>query len=342
MAAHSRSHGHSAAAKVAYVTASRGRDVWVGKTHDYSRKKGVTRSACVNYEGTPKELARLMDTTETRRNSTVCRELIFALPHGLPEEQRWELAFRLGETVATRYGVAGVVALHEPSAKGDRRNDHAHIVFSTRKIEDGELTTKTRVLDDRKTGAGEVKWLRAESARLIGEALAEVGRTLEIPAWDHRSYADRGIDQPTTRHEGVRGRALARKGRATVFSRDNQVIRSALEETRKLESEIVNEYVNNIIAARRPTKGKPRAERHIEELAREPSKARGGQPVRESGTMALPLHGHSEDQSKRAGPPGHTQRNRGLRRGLGARLGKLGLSALSKGARELGLTPDTF
>jgi len=327
---------------VAYVTAGRGRDVWAGKTHDYSRKKGVARSECVNYEGTPKELARLMDSTETRQNSTVCRELIFALPDGLPEKRRWELALSLGETVATRYGVAGVVVLHEPSAKGDQRNDHAHIVFSTRKIKDGELTKKTRVLDDRKTGAAEVKWLRAESSRLIGETLAAVGRTSEIPAWDHRSYADRGIDQPTTRHEGVRGRALARKGRATEFTRGNQAIRSALAETKKLENEIAYEYAISTSSARRAAKGKPRTENHIAEPTGEPSKARGGQPVRESGTVALPIHGHPEDQSGRARPPGQAQRNRGLRRGLGARLGKLGLSALSKGARELGLTPDIF
>jgi hypothetical protein len=97
LAAHSRSRGHSAAAKVAYVTAERIADPWTGKVHNYCRRQGVLQKKAINFAGSPSELARLMDSAEKRRNSTVCREVIAALPHGLPLDQRWRLAQSLGK-----------------------------------------------------------------------------------------------------------------------------------------------------------------------------------------------------------------------------------------------------
>ena len=105
LAAHSRSHGHSAAAKIAYVTAERITDLWTGKVHNYRRKQGVLRVGVVGFNGTPAELARLMDEAEKRRNSTVCREGIVGLPHGLPLELRWRLLHAHAEAMAKRWGV---------------------------------------------------------------------------------------------------------------------------------------------------------------------------------------------------------------------------------------------
>src|ERR1039458_1839880 len=152
VAAHSRSRGHSAAAAGAYITAGRGVDPWTGKAHNYQRRQGVLRSACFNYSGTPRELAQLMDARETRQNSTVCREVVIAMPHGLSLTARWKLLQEHGEAIAKRWGVPGIMALHAPSAKGDQRNDHGHLVFATRRIERGVLTEKTRVLDEHRTG----------------------------------------------------------------------------------------------------------------------------------------------------------------------------------------------
>ena len=243
LAAHSRSHGHSAAAKIAYVTAERITDLWTGKVHNYRRKQGVLRVGVVGFNGTPAELARLMDEAEKRRNSTVCREGIVGLPHGLPLELRWRLLHAHAEAMAKRWGVPVIVALHAPSAKGDQRNDHGHLVFATRRIEGGKLTKKTRILDDPQTGPAEVKWLRAESTRLIGETLDAVGRGDEKPRWDHRSYAERGIAKAATQHEGVRGRALAQKQRPTRIARANRVLRELETEKTKTEKEIQHERV---------------------------------------------------------------------------------------------------
>ncbi len=222
----SRSKGQSAARKAAYVTGGRGVDPWTGKAFNYSSKQGVLRTGCVNYEGSPRELAQLMDGREARQNSVVCREAIVGLPHGLALGARWKLLLAHALAIAARWQVPVIAALHAPSARGDQRNDHGHLIFATRRIENGQLTGKTRHLDERRTGAAEILWLRGESARLIGEALEEAGRGGEKGRFDHRSYAARGIERPVTRHEGVRARAMARQGRAPAITRDNRALRA--------------------------------------------------------------------------------------------------------------------
>ena len=56
---------------------------------------------------------------------------------------------------AERFGVGVDVAIHEPNREGDQRNHHAHILTTTRQIEGDELTSKTRELDEKKSGAVE-------------------------------------------------------------------------------------------------------------------------------------------------------------------------------------------
>lgn len=145
-----------------------------------------------------------MDGRESRQNSVVCREAIVGLPHGLALGARWKLLLAHALAIAARWQVPVIAALHAPSARGDQRNDHGHLIFATRRIENGQLTEKTRHLDERRTGAAEILWLRAKSAQLIGKALDEAGRSGEKGRFDHRSYAARRIDRPVTRHERMR------------------------------------------------------------------------------------------------------------------------------------------
>ena len=76
------------------------------------------------------------------------------------------------------------VAIHAPHREGDQRNHHAHVLTSTRKLEAGGFTAKTRVLDSAKTGGVEIEQMRGLWAELQNRALERVG---EIERVDHRS-----------------------------------------------------------------------------------------------------------------------------------------------------------
>lgn len=201
----SRSAGRSATAAVAYRAAAKIEDLRTGDLHDYTKKQGV--EAVIPFlpvvaeagENLPPHLERLRhleslwqdaEAAERRSNSRVARELLVPLPHELTREQRRELVEHIAGDIAARYGVAGTACIHLPDAKGDQRNHHAHILFTTRRVDlsTGQLAEKTRELDDRKTGPQEVEALVAMAEQRINAALESAQLERRV---DFRSLKDR-------------------------------------------------------------------------------------------------------------------------------------------------------
>jgi len=83
-----------------------------------------------------------------------------------------------------RYGVVADVAIHAPHRDGDQRNHHAHILTTTRRIEEDGFTVKTRELDDRRLGSQNIIDMRAHWAEMQNAALERSGA---IDRVDHRS-----------------------------------------------------------------------------------------------------------------------------------------------------------
>ena len=138
-----RSKGRSATASAAYRSGERITDQRTGERHDYSKRHGVEISQIITPDGS--EIARadlwnLAEAAEKRKDSTTAREYEIALPSELDPEQRKELAFEFGRLIVARHGVAVDVVIHAPTEKGDQRNHHAHIMATTRKLENGKLT----------------------------------------------------------------------------------------------------------------------------------------------------------------------------------------------------------
>lgn len=210
----SRSGGRSATAAAAYRNAELIEDQRTGERHDYSRRSGVESVQWFAPAGAPRmtspELWNLAEATETRRNSTVAREVLVAIPHELDQVQRTELVQRIAQNLADRYGVAGTAAIHEPGREGDQRNWHTHILMTTRQMDPatGRLGAKTRVLDDLKTGPEEVKWIRKMVEDEGNAALVRAGHAARL---DSRSLKDQGIDRAPTVHEGPRVTAIRRE-----------------------------------------------------------------------------------------------------------------------------------
>jgi hypothetical protein len=187
----SRSGGRSATAAAAYRTGELVHDERTGQPFDYRRRGGVVGVSMLLPEGVAAmntaELWNLAEGAEKRKNATVARELLVALPHELDTAQRQALAEAIAGDLVQRYQVGAQVAVHLPDAEGDNRNHHAHILFTTRRLGPDGLGEKTRELDDLKRGPEEVQWIRAMVEGRTNAALEAAGHAERV---DRRSLAD--------------------------------------------------------------------------------------------------------------------------------------------------------
>ena len=229
-----RSKGRSATASAAYRSGERIVDQRTGEKHDYSKRHGVEISQLITPDGN--EIARadlwnLAEAAEKRKDSTTAREYEIALPSELDPEQRKELALEFGRLIVARHGVAVDVAIHMPTEKGDQRNHHAHIMATTRKFENGQLTAKSDFdLSDRdrkKKGLPgrkqELLAIREEWEKLVNQALARAGKQEKI---SHKNLEDQGIERPPTVHLGPAATAMERKGIKTERGNLNRQVLS--------------------------------------------------------------------------------------------------------------------
>jgi len=184
----SRSQGRSSVAAAAYRAGQKLLDERTGLCHDYKRKQGVLETFIAAPDGCDwiTDRGTLWDSVEaaeTRKNSTVAREWLVALPDALGADQRTELTRALAAELVTRYGVAVDVAIHAPGKGGDQRNHHAHLLTTTRQAGPDGLGAKTRILDAAKTGGVEIAGMRQWWAAMLNDALEAAEISTRV---DHR------------------------------------------------------------------------------------------------------------------------------------------------------------
>ncbi len=238
----SRAKGESAVAAAAYRAGTRLVDERTGVAHDYTRRHGVVAVAMFATDGAPgwaRDAGRLFveaEKSETRVNARTARELQVALPFELDGQQRAGLVAQLAGLLVDRYGVAVLAATHEPTGKGDERNVHCHLLFTTRAITPAGFGAKTRVLDDRAEGPKEVEFLRAAVAELTNAALVAAGvsvrvdhRKLTVQAAEAEAAGDLGravlLTRAVVRTEGKAGTAARRRRESTPRTRWNDLVR---------------------------------------------------------------------------------------------------------------------
>jgi hypothetical protein len=243
----SRSAGRSVVGAAAYRLGECLHDERDATVHDYTRRRGVEATFTVapadapEWVHDPESLWNAAERAETRKNSTVGREVELALPSLLSPAERQRLAEEFANALVQRYRVAVSVAIHEPGRNGDQRNHHAHILCSTREVLPDGFGKKTRVLDDRKTGPQEVVKLRELAADIINKSLAAANADIRV---DHRSFKDRGIDQEPTTHLGPAATEMERRGEPSErgdMNRDAQRSNELATELQALNEAIENE-----------------------------------------------------------------------------------------------------
>lgn len=245
----SRSDGRSAVACSAYRSGEKLIDERQGKEQDYTKKTGVELKKIYAPENTNPELLdrnqlwNIVEKVENRKNSQLAREFEIAFPHELNQQQREQMLNELCQDIIKRHGVVVDAAIHAPhTANGsDERNYHAHIMFTTRSIDEhGNLGKKTREFND--NGKQEVEFWRESFADLANKHLARAGYLTEV---DHRSYANQDNGLQATIHEGSKVTQLRRQGIDTEISLKNDAIKA--QNSEKLV-EIINGLEQEIIA----------------------------------------------------------------------------------------------
>ena len=227
----SRADGRSAVAAAAYRSGEKLIDERQGKEQDYTKKTGVEFSKIYAPAGTNPELLdrnqlwNTVEKVENRKNSQLAREFEIAFPHELNKQERQELLNDLCQEIIKRHGVVVDAAIHAPhTANGsDKRNYHAHILLTTRSIdEQGNLGKKTREFNDH--GKQQVEHWREKFADLTNRHLARTGHIfVEV---DHRSYKAQGLGLEATQHEGSKVTQLRRQGIDTEISLKNDAIKA--------------------------------------------------------------------------------------------------------------------
>jgi hypothetical protein len=145
----SRGSGQAATASSAYQSAEKIKDERTGQIYDYTRKQGVDASEIMAPENAPdwvnnrSSLWNNAELFETRKNSRTAREIEVALPVELNCKANQELVRGFVEEELISKSLVADLAFHNL----DSHNPHAHIMFTTRVVEEKGFGIKDRSLD---------------------------------------------------------------------------------------------------------------------------------------------------------------------------------------------------
>jgi hypothetical protein len=263
-----RAKGRSVVAAAAYRSGERLFDEVTGQTFDYRARGGVTDAFILTPANAPAwvhDRARLWneaERAEARANGRLATELELALPHELDPARRKQLLKDFLEPFVTRHGLVADVAIHEPGEGRDHRNVHAHVLITHRSLDAdgfGDIAN-ARVMSRKRDGkeveervAGiaatpnDIKAIRKSWEQEINRAYERAG--LDVRA-DHRSHAERGIEQEPTKHLGPTAAEMERRGvdsergaanrEITQRNAERQAVAALEAEERKLTAQIID------------------------------------------------------------------------------------------------------
>ena len=194
----SRAVGSSAVAAAAYRSADRLHDERLGRSHDFSNKAGVVHSEVLLPEGAPEEwrdrekLWNHVEAVEIRKDAQLAREIEFAIPREMTEEQGIELARDFVRTEFVERGMIADLNVHWDIGADGLARPHAHIMLTMREIKigaDGEAGFGAKVRDWNRTEL--LTHWREAWADHVNERLAALDIDARI---DHRTLEAQGIE----------------------------------------------------------------------------------------------------------------------------------------------------
>lgn len=269
----SRSTGRSSVGAAAYRAGECLTNERDGRTHDYTRKGGVTHTEIIAPDNAPEwardreKLWNEVEKAEKSIDAQLCREVEVALPAELNPEQQKELVRDYVKENFVDHGMIADVAIHD---KGDG-NPHAHILLTMREVDrEGNWQAKCKKeyeLDKdgnkQRLPSGNYKcrrvdandWNKKEALERWREGweksanrhLERAGHETRI---DRRSLEAQGIEREPQIHEG-RARVIqkkeAKRGKTVELERSklNREIKERNEKFKKLDRQ-QQRYTRNV------------------------------------------------------------------------------------------------
>ena len=270
----SRGKGKSAVAAAAYRAGEKLTNEWDGLTHDYTRKGGVVHSEIMLPPHAPPSFSdrsilwNSVEQIEKSNNSQLAREIEIALPVELSREEQTRLVREYCSSQFVSKGMCADFNIHDTG----NGNPHAHILLTMRPLDEkGTWAAKSKkeyVLDENgervKLPSGRYKtrkvdlmdWNRQENADLWRKAWADLAndyleRSGSAERIDHRSHAERGIEELPTVHMGVAACQMEKKGIATEKGELNRNIQKANRLIREIRAQIgkLKEWIADLFKA---------------------------------------------------------------------------------------------
>ena len=189
----SRAAGSSAVASAAYRSASRLHDERLDRHHDFSNKAGVVHSEVMLPDGAPEHLSdreklwNEVEAAEKRIDAQLAREIEFAIPREMTQQQGIELARDFVRDEFVDRGMVADLNVHWDVGADGMAKPHAHVMLTMRDVDKNGFGKKNRNWN--RTDLLE-KW-RERWAEHVNQRLAELDIDARI---DHRSLEAQGIE----------------------------------------------------------------------------------------------------------------------------------------------------
>jgi len=212
----SRAAGSSALAAAAYRAAERLHDDRLGRTHDFTNKAGVVHSEVLLPEGANEawqdreKLWNDVEAAEVRKDAQLAREIEFALPREMTQQQAIELARDFVKAEFVDRGMIADLNVHWDIGADGEAKPHAHVMLTMREIvvgEDGVAAFGPKVRDWNRTEL--LTHWREAWATHANQRMAELDIDARI---DHRSLAAQGIDLEPQSKIGAAASRMAGEG----------------------------------------------------------------------------------------------------------------------------------
>jgi Ti-type conjugative transfer relaxase TraA len=212
----SRAAGSSAVAASAYRAGERLHDDRLGRTHDFTNKAGVVHSEVMLPDGAHEawsDRERLwndVEAAEVRKDAQLAREIEFALPREMTQQQAIELARDFVKAEFVDRGMIADLNVHWDIGADGEAKPHAHVMLTMREIvvgEDGSASFGPKVRDWNRTEL--LTHWREAWATHANQRMAELDIDARI---DHRSLAAQGIDLEPQSKIGAAASRMAGEG----------------------------------------------------------------------------------------------------------------------------------
>ena len=278
----SRGKGKSAVAAAAYRSGEKLTNEWDGMTHDYTRKGGVVHTEIMLPPHAPPSFSdrstlwNSVELYEKAGNAQLAREIDAALPIELSREEQIRLVREYCSSQFVSRGMCVDFAIHDTNSG----NPHCHIMLTMRPLDErGAWAAKSKKeydLDENgeriRLPSGRYKthkidltgWNDKDNTLLWRKAWADftndfLERNGSPERIDHRSNAERGIDELPTVHMGVAACQMEKKGIATEKGELNRNIQKANRLIREIRAQIgkLKEWIADLFKARETAPEQP-------------------------------------------------------------------------------------